>query len=87
MSSRHEERSPLVEYYSGFPSASTPSVKDAPTVLLFGWFGCRDRYLAKYSALYEQRGYADRSHGDSLLVPRLHYKCVQMPNGAFYGYF
>uniref|UniRef100_A0A914XEX3 Transmembrane protein 53 n=1 Tax=Plectus sambesii TaxID=2011161 RepID=A0A914XEX3_9BILA len=24
-----------------------------PIVFLFGWIGCRDRYLAKYSAIYE----------------------------------
>ena len=28
----------------------------APTVMLFGWFGCRDRYLSKYSDLYKSKG-------------------------------
>jgi hypothetical protein len=25
-------------------------------ILLFGWAGCQDRYLAKYSQIYEDRG-------------------------------
>ncbi|KAE9555241.1 hypothetical protein FO519_001591 [Halicephalobus sp. NKZ332] len=29
---------------------------DAPLVLLFGWAGCRDRYLKKYSQIYEDKG-------------------------------
>ena len=29
---------------------------DAPLVLLFGWAGCRDRYLKKYSQIYEEKG-------------------------------
>uniref|UniRef100_A0A8B9CK54 Transmembrane protein 53 n=1 Tax=Anser brachyrhynchus TaxID=132585 RepID=A0A8B9CK54_9AVES len=27
-----------------------------PVVILLGWAGCQDRYLAKYSAIYSQRG-------------------------------
>ncbi|NXK97746.1 TM53B protein, partial [Formicarius rufipectus] len=27
-----------------------------PVVILLGWAGCQDRYLAKYSALYSQKG-------------------------------
>jgi hypothetical protein len=29
---------------------------DAPIVVLFGWAGCRDRYLSKYSQIYEKNG-------------------------------
>uniref|UniRef100_A0A0N5B0C3 Transmembrane protein 53 n=1 Tax=Syphacia muris TaxID=451379 RepID=A0A0N5B0C3_9BILA len=29
---------------------------DAPLVMLFGWAGCKDRYLAKYSAMYQNAG-------------------------------
>ncbi|GMR35227.1 hypothetical protein PMAYCL1PPCAC_05422 [Pristionchus mayeri] len=35
---------------------SEPGTKGV-TVFLFGWAGCKDRYLAKYSAIYEQAGY------------------------------
>ncbi|KAF8363032.1 hypothetical protein PRIPAC_89955 [Pristionchus pacificus] len=35
---------------------SASGTKDV-TVILFGWAGCKDRYLAKYSAIYEQAGY------------------------------
>lgn len=28
----------------------------APLVILFGWAGCRDRYLSKYSAYYQKEG-------------------------------
>ncbi|GMS83241.1 hypothetical protein PENTCL1PPCAC_5416 [Pristionchus entomophagus] len=35
---------------------STPGAKGV-TVILFGWAGCKDRYLAKYAAIYEQAGY------------------------------
>lgn len=27
-----------------------------PIVLLLGWAGCQDRYLMKYSKIYEDRG-------------------------------
>ncbi|XP_030759684.1 transmembrane protein 53 [Sitophilus oryzae] len=27
-----------------------------PVIVLFGWAGCKDRYLAKYSQIYEERG-------------------------------
>ena len=26
-----------------------------PIIILLGWAGCQDRYLAKYSAIYEER--------------------------------
>lgn len=28
-----------------------------PVVILLGWAGCQDRYLAKYSAIYEDKRY------------------------------
>lgn len=28
-----------------------------PVVMLLGWAGCKDKYLSKYSAIYEERGY------------------------------
>lgn len=30
--------------------------KKIPIVLLFGWAGCQDKYLSKYSAIYEEKG-------------------------------
>lgn len=30
-----------------------------PVVILLGWAGCQDRYLAKYSAIYEEKRYPD----------------------------
>ncbi|XP_066261609.1 transmembrane protein 53 [Euwallacea similis] len=30
--------------------------KKLPIVVLFGWAGCKDKYLAKYSQIYEERG-------------------------------
>lgn len=29
---------------------------NVPIVLLLGWAGCQDRYLMKYSKIYEDRG-------------------------------
>lgn len=29
---------------------------NVPVVLLLGWAGCQDRYLMKYSKIYEDRG-------------------------------
>lgn len=29
---------------------------ETPIVLLLGWAGCQDRYLMKYSKIYEDRG-------------------------------
>jgi len=31
---------------------------NAPLVILFGWAGCRDRYLSKYSAYYQNEGFS-----------------------------
>ncbi|XP_023016825.2 transmembrane protein 53 [Leptinotarsa decemlineata] len=30
--------------------------KKVPVILLFGWAGCKDKYLAKYSEIYERKG-------------------------------
>ena len=30
--------------------------EERPVVVLLGWAGCKDRYLAKYSAMYEEKG-------------------------------
>lgn len=30
--------------------------KKLPIVVLFGWAGCKDKYLAKYSQIYEEKG-------------------------------
>ncbi|CAH1773756.1 unnamed protein product, partial [Owenia fusiformis] len=32
------------------------SEEKEPVVILLGWVGCKDKYLAKYSAFYEKRG-------------------------------
>ena len=31
-----------------------------PVVVLLGWAGCQDKYLAKYSAIYEEKRYCFR---------------------------
>lgn len=30
---------------------------NVPIVMLMGWAGCQDKYLMKYSKIYEDRGY------------------------------
>lgn len=30
-----------------------------PVVILLGWAGCQDRYLAKYSSIYEEKRYSE----------------------------
>lgn len=30
---------------------------NVPIVILLGWAGCQDKYLMKYSRIYEDRGY------------------------------
>lgn len=32
-------------------------IKKEPVVLLLGWLGCEEKHLAKYSDIYEKRGY------------------------------
>lgn len=61
-----------LEYFIKFPATSFhsssenyPSESDhifmysdenIPIVMLLGWAGCQDRYLMKYSKIYEERG-------------------------------
>ncbi|XP_054716623.1 transmembrane protein 53-like [Uloborus diversus] len=44
------------EFYITFPVIAEPVVKKEPVVILFGWAGCVDRYLAKYSEIYQKKG-------------------------------
>ncbi|XP_047401401.1 transmembrane protein 53 isoform X2 [Sciurus carolinensis] len=41
-----------------------------PVVILLGWGGCRDKNLAKYSAIYHERKPCTYGHGDCLLCSR-----------------
>ncbi|KAB0791427.1 hypothetical protein PPYR_03227 [Photinus pyralis] len=54
------EEQDTLEYYIRFPSPSQQSAnfsqEKTPIVILFGWAGCQDRYLRKYSQLYEEWG-------------------------------
>ncbi|EDW89836.1 transmembrane protein 53 isoform X2 [Drosophila yakuba] len=56
-----------LEYFIKFPKTSSKNefvlAKDhdsedshVPIVMLLGWAGCQDRYLMKYSKIYEERG-------------------------------
>ena len=59
-----------LEYYIKFPSPNfnynqqngesdyvfVVNEEKIPVILLFGWAGCQDKYLAKYSQIYEDRG-------------------------------
>ncbi|XP_055382015.1 transmembrane protein 53-A [Condylostylus longicornis] len=55
-----------LEYYIKFPLPNFRNENDdlvfvyndsnVPVVLLLGWAGCQDRYLMKYSKIYEDRG-------------------------------
>lgn len=36
---------------------SVSNETNVPIVLLLGWAGCQDRYLMKYSKIYEERGF------------------------------
>ncbi|KAH8357982.1 hypothetical protein KR084_006495 [Drosophila pseudotakahashii] len=61
------EQEDSLEYFIKFPKpssendfvlASANDFKDnnVPIVMLLGWAGCQDRYLMKYSKIYEDRG-------------------------------
>nr|AAL90375.1 RE54285p [Drosophila melanogaster] len=61
------EREDTLEYFIKFPKPSSKNefvlAKDhdgedshVPIVMLLGWAGCQDRYLMKYSKIYEERG-------------------------------
>ncbi|CAG9814786.1 unnamed protein product [Phaedon cochleariae] len=57
-----------LEYYIKFPNPNfdyhngdhdfvfVVNEEKIPVVVLFGWAGCQDRYLAKYSQIYEEKG-------------------------------
>ncbi len=59
-----------LEYHATFPpNVSTEDVegggefpskggRNEPLVILLGWVGCVDKHLAKYSAIYQSKGYA-----------------------------
>lgn len=55
----HREDS--LEYFIKFPSeqyrcsSTVIHYKTVPVILLFGWAGCEDRYLMKYSKIYEDQ--------------------------------
>ncbi|KAH8328731.1 hypothetical protein KR074_007850 [Drosophila pseudoananassae] len=58
-------RKDTLEYFIRFPSPSSEMSfcltnknedKNVPIVMLLGWAGCQDRYLMKYSRIYEDRG-------------------------------
>lgn len=57
-----------LEYFIKFPPPNstdecleydfnfTSDEVNTPVVVLLGWIGCEDRYLMKYSKIYEDRG-------------------------------
>lgn len=59
-----------LEYYIKFPSPNydysqcqrendfvcVVNDERIPVILLFGWAGCQDKYLSKYSHIYEEKG-------------------------------
>lgn len=58
-------RQDSLEYFIKFPPINGYSDLDfnfatdessTPIVLLLGWAGCQDKYLMKYSKIYEDRG-------------------------------
>lgn len=61
-----EEREDALEYFIKFPKPSADNDfvlvsgnkehNNVPIVMLLGWAGCQDRYLMKYSKIYEERG-------------------------------
>jgi len=59
-----EEEEDELEYYVTFPAAVSPElhedsyaeVEKEPVVFLFGWGGCKDQHLAKYSEMYKDLG-------------------------------
>lgn len=44
------------EYSSEYDFNFASDEANTPIVLLLGWVGCQDRYLQKYSKIYEDRG-------------------------------
>lgn len=63
-----QENNDTLEYFIKFPTpnfGTTPETDyvfvynetNVPIVMLLGWAGCQDKYLMKYSKIYEDRGY------------------------------
>ncbi|XP_023159818.1 transmembrane protein 53 [Drosophila hydei] len=60
------EREDTLEYFIKFPKPTADNdfvlvsgndeQNNVPIVMLLGWAGCQDRYLMKYSKIYEERG-------------------------------
>ncbi|KAF5290052.1 hypothetical protein FQA39_LY14833 [Lamprigera yunnana] len=48
-----------LEYYIKFPAAKVEleNEKKTPIAILFGWAGCKDKHLCKYSQIYESEGF------------------------------
>ncbi|XP_017840235.1 transmembrane protein 53 isoform X2 [Drosophila busckii] len=63
---RELEREDALEYFIKFPKPAADNdfslintneeQNNVPIVMLLGWAGCQDRYLMKYSKIYEERG-------------------------------
>lgn len=61
-----QEREDALEYFIKFPKLTADNDfalvdgneenNNVPIVMLLGWAGCQDRYLMKYSKIYEERG-------------------------------
>ncbi|XP_038650160.1 transmembrane protein 53 [Scyliorhinus canicula] len=45
-----------LEYTIVFPRANGSGFKEDPVIILFGWAGCQDKHLAKYSSIYKDQG-------------------------------
>lgn len=60
------QREDSLEYFIKFPPPNMDFAEydfnflsdeiNTPVVLLLGWAGCQDKYLMKYSKIYEDRG-------------------------------
>jgi hypothetical protein len=66
LDSASETDESAIDYQSQMAPATYRN-SSAPTVLLFGWFGCRDQYLAKYSELYTKKGFVWNVHCTSVV--------------------
>ncbi|KAM8715391.1 hypothetical protein ACLKA7_002443 [Drosophila subpalustris] len=63
---QEQEREDALEYFIKFPKPTADNDfvlvngneehNNVPIVMLLGWAGCQDRYLMKYSKIYEERG-------------------------------
>ncbi|PIK41799.1 putative transmembrane protein [Apostichopus japonicus] len=59
----NEEDEEELDYHVTFPPATGAVIEDGspskrePAVILLGWVGCSDKNLAKYSAIYQSKGY------------------------------